>query len=274
MIVVNGTAGGALDPLDRGFAYGDGVFRTLRVNRGRPVQWRRHYAKLAADCAALDIPCPAQASLEHDLGLAGVGETPEQTAKIVVTRGCAMRGYAYASDRAPTRVVFVTAGRPYPLEYGARGVRVRKCRLTLAAQPALAGIKHLNRLENVLARSEWRDAAIAEGLLCDAQEHVIGGTMTNVFIASGGELATPALTRCGVAGVTRARVIELAQEAGIRCAVRDVSWRELLEADEIVLTNALAGVWPVCEIDGALRNVGAVSEAIRSWLEHDDAREA
>jgi 4-amino-4-deoxychorismate lyase len=143
--------------------------------------------------------------------------------------------------------------------------------LTLAHQPALAGIKHLNRLENVLARAEWNDRRIAEGLLCDAAGHVIGGTMTNVFIAKDGALATPALARCGVAGVTRERLIEAAREHGVTCAIADLSWRELMDADEIVLVNTLAGAWPVREVDGSARTPGPLARAMQGWLGREDA---
>jgi 4-amino-4-deoxychorismate lyase len=138
--------------------------------------------------------------------------------------------------------------------------------LRLAWQPVLAGVKHLNRLENVLARAEWDDPDIAEGLLCDARDHLIGGTMTNVFIATRGMLATPALERCGVAGVTRARVLEAASSEGMACRVADLPW-----ADEVVVVNSLAGAWPVREIDGKTYRVGPLARMLQTWIGRDDA---
>ena len=274
MILVDGSAQTPIRPTDRGLAYGDGVFRTLLVRRGVAVQWLRHYAKLAADCAALGIRCPSQSVLSDELRDACERvdvSCAEHVAKIIVTRGNGARGYAYTNDLEPTRVVIATPRVPYPAAYAASGVRVRKCAVTLAHQPALAGVKHLNRLENVLARAEWSDSDIAEGLLCDAAGHAIGGTMTNVFIARGGTLVTPALDRCGVAGVTRQRVIDAARTHGVACAIRDVPWTELLAADEVILTNSLAGAWPVHEIDGAGRTPGPIVSAVQSWLSADDS---
>ena len=269
MVVVDGNAGASVAATDRGLSYGDGVFRTFVVRRGVSLQWRRHYAKLKADCAALAIRCPSEALLADEIGRA-CESSVEQVVKIIVTRGTARRGYAYADDVEPTRVILSSPRVPYPADYAASGVRSKKCALTLAHQPALAGVKHLNRLENVLARAEWRDPEVAEGLLCDAAGNLIGGTMTNVFIAKAGALATPALNRCGVAGVTRERVIDAARAAGVECRIRDVPWPELLAADEVILTNSLAGAWPVREIDGSPRSPGPLSRAVQSWLSHDD----
>jgi 4-amino-4-deoxychorismate lyase len=274
MILVDGMPAGAVRATDRGLAYGDGVFRTLPLAEGRSRHWRRHHAKLAADCAALGLACPPESLLLDELRLACADATGEQVAKIIVTRGDGPRGYAYAQDAVPTRIVSASPRVAYPADYAERGVRVMKCRLTLGDQPALAGIKHLNRLENVLARAEWNDPSIAEGLLCDAGGRVIGGTMTNVFIATGGELATPALTRCGVAGVTRERVLDGARSAGVPCAVRDIGWGEVLSADEVILTNSLAGAWPVREIGERAFEAGPLARSIQRWLSSDDEETA
>ena len=269
MILVDGVPTAAVHATDRGLGYGDGVFRTMRVRGGIALQWARHYAKLASDCSAIGIRCPAQALLAQEIERTCDGATPEHTVKIVVTRGAGPRGYAYADDLQPTRLVYSAPYAAYPPEYASAGVCVRRCRLTLAVQPALAGIKHLNRLENVLARAEWSDPALAEGLLCDAAGNLIGGTMTNVFIAKDGALSTPALTRCGVAGVTRDRVIDAAHAHGVACSIRDIGWDELSGAEEVILVNSLAGAWPVREIDGVALKPGPVVRTLQKWL--DDA---
>jgi 4-amino-4-deoxychorismate lyase len=274
MILIDGIETANVHAADRGLAYGDGVFRTFAVRRGTPSQWQRHYAKLAADCAAIGIPCPGQSLLRDELARACGDGAQEHAAKIIVTRGRGRRGYAYADDSEPTRIVSAAPRVAYPPEHAADGVRVRRCRLILSQQPALAGIKHLNRLENVLARAEWRDPAIAEGLLCDAALNVIGGTMTNVFIAKGGALATPDLSRCGVAGVTRDRVLDAARASGVACAITDIRWREVIEADEVILMNSLAGAWPVREIDGASMRTGPLVRAIQHWLSSSDEENA
>lgn len=255
--------------MDRGLAYGDGVFRTLRVRSGAPLHWRRQYAKLAGDCAALGICCPDEAVLEPEVR-AVIRDAADCALKIIITRGSGARGYRYAEDTEPTRVV-LSAPRPvYPGGYATSGVKVRRCALRLSHQPALAGVKHLNRLENVIARAEWTDADIAEGILCDREDHVVGGTMTNLFMARGGTLETPKLERCGVAGVTRDRVIEGALRQGIPCRVENLSWMEMLSADELFLVNSLAGVWPVRELAERKWLPGPLTRSVQRWLDDDD----
>jgi 4-amino-4-deoxychorismate lyase len=269
MILVDGVVRDEVSASDRGLAYGDGVFRTLLARRAIPVQWHRQYAKLARDAAALALRAPAAELLEAEV--AKVCGTERLCAvKIVLTRGAGARGYAYSGTEKPTRIV--SAGPlPQNLEaQRAEGIRVRLCSLKLAHQPALAGVKHLNRLENVLARAEWNDAQIAEGLLCDEHGHVIAGTMTNLFIGVEGALATPGLERCGVAGVTRERIMECAQSHGVSCTVTTLSWSDVLGADEVFLVNSLAGVLPVRGLAGEERTPGPLARAAQGWLDEED----
>ncbi|MGZ8210505.1 MAG: aminodeoxychorismate lyase [Burkholderiales bacterium] len=265
MILVNGIESQSVPAEDRGLAYGDGVFRTLRIADGVPQHWQRHYLKLARDCAALRLACPLRPTLETDLGrLAHAGDA---VLKIIVTRGTGQRGYRYSRALAGNRVLMTG---PLPVDGQTRskeGVRVRRCELRLSHQPALAGVKHLNRLENVLARAEWQDDDIAEGILCDAEGWVIGGTLTNVFAASDGELSTPRLDRCGVAGVTRERILEAARQHRMICHVRRLSWSDLVRADELFLSNSVAGIWPVTQLDERRWAPGKLTRLVQQWLE-------
>lgn len=269
MILVNGLAGGSVPATDRGLSYGDGVFRTLGMREGQPLAWRRQFAKLASDARALGILCPDEALLREELREAAQA-APACVAKIVLTRGDAGRGYALPPIARPTRIVACTPWPQHPAEWKERGVAARVCRLRLAWQPALAGIKHLNRLENVLARAECNDPAIAEGLLLDCEGNTIGGTMSNVFIVEDGRIITPDLAQCGVAGVTRDRVIDGAQRHGVACAVEPVALDRLLAADEVMVVNSLIGVWQVRTLEGRAWSPGAMTPRLRNWLEADD----
>jgi 4-amino-4-deoxychorismate lyase len=268
-ILVDGEPGGRLSALDRGLAFGDGVFRTLRVSAGRPLNWGRHCERLRADCALLGLTAPDEALLRAELARVAPGEA---IAKILVTRGAGGRGYALPSGVAATRVVAAFEAPP-PTRRASEGVRVRRCALVLSEQPWLAGAKTLNRLENVLARAEWDDPDIAEGLLCDAAGRVVEGTMSNVFAVRAGVLATPALTRCGVAGAQRARVLEMLDAKGVRCEVRDMPFEELAGADEVFLTNSVIGAWPVTRIAERELAAGPVTRAVQRHIEEDDARD-
>lgn len=268
-VIVNGRAADHLPADDRGLAYGDGVFRTFPVRAGHLAHWTRHYETLAGDCRRLRIPPPRAELLVRDMAILLAG-APSCAIKIIVTRGSGPRGYRPPRSSCPTRVVSRAPLPDYPPEHAREGVSVRRCALRVGAQPALAGIKHLNRLENVLARGEWDDPGVAEGLMLDVDDRVIGGTMSNVFIASGGELRTPSLTRCGVAGVTRARVLEQARAAGLVARVDDIAWADVLDADEVFVCNSLAGIWPVAAIDGERRDCGPVTRNMQRALAAED----
>lgn len=270
MNLVNGVETDAISVHDRGLAYGDGVFRTFRLRSGKPLLWRRHYPKLTADCEVLRIACPAADVLERDLAAIAT-RRPDCVVRIIVTRGSGLRGYALPGAAAPARIVSASPLPDYPQRCYEQGVRVRLCRLRLAAQPALAGVKHLNRLENVLARSEWNDPGIGEGLLRDADGNVIGGTMTNLFLVRDGALVTPDLTRCGVAGVTREMVLEQAQANKIRTRIAAVSIDELIAADELFLVNSVIGVWPIAALDRETWSAGPLTAQVRRWI--DDAQD-
>lgn len=241
---IDGEARSALSVWDRGLMYGDGVFRTLRTAGGRAIAWSRHYRKLAADCAAVGIDPPERPILERDLAEL-LRHHPEGVVKIVITRGEGGRGYALPPDAQPTRIVMAAPLPAYPPSFREAGVRLHPCALRLAHQPRLAGVKHLNRLENVLARSEWSDPDIPEGLLLDVEEQVIEGTMSNVFIRMGERLVTPDLGLCGVAGVQRERILEAAPRVGLEPVVTRISLAELLAADEVFVCNSVIGLWPV-----------------------------
>lgn len=244
MMVLNGQLATAIDARDRGLAYGDGVFRTLALRDGALEAWTLQWAKLASDCAALSLDCPDEISWLQAIRLA-VGELRNAAIKLMVTRGTGTRGYAYPQPQQCNWLVLAGDLPAYDSRLQTEGVPVRWCDLRLSSQPRLAGIKHLNRLENVLARNEWSDPDIREGLLLDQQGRVIEGTMSNLLLLSGSVLRTPALDQSGVAGVMRQRLLNSAQRLGWQIEVGDISVDQVLMADEVGLCNSLIGLWPV-----------------------------
>ena len=166
--------------------------------------------------------------------------------RITLTRGSGTRGYAPPQEVECTRLVAAFDVPFMPADWYACGIRVRFGELRLAAQPRLAGIKHLNRMEQVLARAEWSDPDVAEALLFDAADRVISATAANVFIVRGDRLITPALDQCGVAGVARAEILARYPDA----EVRGIGREEMMQADEIFLSSSVRGVLPVRELDG------------------------
>ena len=240
----------------------------MHVRDGVPLNWRHHYRRLAADCALLALALPEERDLRAEIATAAPGEA---TVKVIVTRGEGGRGYT-PLRHPPTRVVAAFAPPNFPESLAREGVRVRRCSLVLSEQPRLAGAKTLNRLENVLARGEWTDAEVREGLLGDAAGHVIEGTMSNLFVAKGGAVATPALTRCGVIGAQRERVRELLAAAGVECVERDLRFEEVVEADEVFLTNSLIGAWPVARFGERHWIPGPLTRRVQDLIGKDDGQ--
>jgi 4-amino-4-deoxychorismate lyase len=270
VILVDGKTSEAVSALDRGLAYGDGVFRTLRAESGRLLLGHRHYRKLEHDCARLAIPCPEWSVLESDIERI-LAEEPDCVVKIVVTRGQGGRGFAPPARVQPTRVVASFPLPAPPPGCDEQGVRVRWCSTRLSAQPALAGVKHLNRLENVLARSEWDDPAIVEGLLCDAGGRVIEGTMSNVFILEGGRMVTSPLEQCGVAGIQRERLIALAERVCGGCEIDPIVPERLLAAEQVYLVNSVIGAWWVAALDARAWARSELTPIVQAALRGDDA---
>lgn len=240
---VDGQPADALSVKDRGLAYGDGLFATMGV-RGAQIQlFERQLARVQQGCARLALSCDFT-QLRQEL-LAFAAQMEEGVLKLILTRGEGQRGYALPVSVQSRRIIQASARPAYPAANAEQGVRLFPCVTRLAEQPLLAGLKHLNRLEQVLARAEWQSAEYAEGLLCDLSGRVVEGVFSNLFMVRDQLLLTPQLTRCGVAGVMRAELLVQAQQLGISVVERDIDYAELLAADEVFVCNSLYGIWPV-----------------------------
>ena len=273
MILINGRETARVDVADRGFAYGDGVFETVAWHAGTPLKWAAHYARLQAGCARLDMLCPKSAVLYDEIGRVATARE-KAVIKITVTRGEGGRGYRPVSALTPTRVV---ARHPWPdLPPAARdeGVWTWVCRHRLGSSRELAGLKHLNRLDQVLASSEWPGEAYAEGLMLDAGGYLIEGTRSNVFLVQNGVINTPALTYCGVNGIIREHILALCRAQARAHRIRAIDVGEIAQADEIFLTNSIIGVWPVCRVQHHQRlakAAGPVTAALTAALRAEQA---
>lgn len=261
---IDGIPAAVVPAQDRGLQYGDGLFETLAVKDGCIVLLDFHLDRLATGCERLGFTMPPATVLKADLQAAAAGDA---VLKLILTRGSAGRGYRPPAGAVPRRILSRHPWPAYPAAWAQDGVRVKVCDTRLASQPRLAGIKHLNRLEQVLARAEWSDAdGLQEGLMLDLEGRVIEGTMSNVFASPGeGVLLTPDLSRCGVAGVMRRHLLEQAAKAGVTTRVGPLPLATLLRAQEIFLCNSILGVWPVTELAGTRYPVGAMTRQAQTW---------
>lgn len=252
---------------DRGLAYGDGVFETIAVVDGRPALWEAHLERLRTGCERLGIPPPRRADVEADL--VRLAPRGSGVLRLTVTRGSGGHGYAPPPRPRPRRIARLLPLPQRPAQWWQEGVAVRTCTLRLAAQPRLGGIKHLNRLEQVLARQEWDDPGIVEGLMLAENGELVEATACNVLLRDGGRVLTPPTERCGVAGVMRDHLLQ--RLAGLGYAVETGRMhREALPGSvEIMLCNSLIGVWPVRSLDGRQRPVSGLAGELQAALRRD-----
>jgi 4-amino-4-deoxychorismate lyase len=266
--LLNGEIATQIPVNDRSLHYGDGLFETMAVFRGQTRFWQSHMDRLAAGCERLKLAVPAQSVLLREVQNVSAGQQ-KCVVKIIITRGNSGRGYAPDSSGTTRRIV---CSYPWPDDPGHLdriGIRARICKLRLAVQPALAGIKHLNRLEQVMARAEWNDHSIHEGILLDSQDNVVSAISSNLFLVTGDRLLTPRLDRCGVRGVMRANILKAFKS---RCDQRRITLDMLPEAEEIFVCNAVRGLFPVIRIDHWEYAIGSVTREVQQWLaEHSIA---
>lgn len=231
---------------DRGLNYGDGLFETLRVSHARVALIDYHLARLQRGVHALRLQADINVIAEEWRDLAA--RMGEGVIKLTLTRGSGKRGYAIPSVAQSLRIQQCFPPANYPQDHARKGIRLFPCVTRLARQPLLAGIKHLNRLEQVLARSEWADPQYAEGLVCDTQGLAVECTMSNLFARVGGAWLTPALTQCGVRGVMRDYLLDQMRAHGVRVEEVELDHSVLINASELFCCNSLYGVWPIIEL--------------------------
>ncbi len=257
-MLINGAAADVVSALDRGFSYGDGLFESIRFVGTVAPLWSRHMQRLAESCVRLRLSAPDATTLWSE-ALAVTQGMAQSVVRVTLTRGVGARGYAPPAAAQPTRVVAAFAPPRVVAAVYADGVRMRVCAIRLAEQPALAGMKHLNRLEQVLARAEWDDPGIAEGVLCTSDGRVISATMANLFAVIDDQLLTPALDRCGIAGVGRAEVLAACPQARITALSLDA----LHAASEIFLSSSVRGIVPVQSLEARQYVPGAVTRRLQ-----------
>jgi len=260
--LINGEILEDLPVTDRGLQYGHGVFETIACDRGQPLFWNLHMLRLDAGCEALHIDPPAEDVLRREVQTVVAGQN-QAVAKIILTGGEGERGYAMSEFPQANRIV---SSYHWPVEFSANrtsGVHTRICDYRLSHSRLLARIKHLNRLEQVLARAEWDSEDIQEGILLDVEDNVIAATAGNLFLAKGGRLYTPRLDRCGICGVMRDALMA---EYIARAEKRRISLAMLADADEVFICNSIRGIWPVTRVDKQEFPIGPLTRELQAWL--------
>jgi 4-amino-4-deoxychorismate lyase len=265
--LVDGQPATTIDVLDRGLHYGDGLFETIACRNARACFLELHLQRLAEGCARLNIryeDFPGLAARIRELATT----RPRSIIKLILTRGSATaRGYGARGDERSRTVLLQYPWGPEDPQLWEHGVVARTATGRLGENPLLAGLKHLNRLEQVLIRAEWTDPLIQEALLFSSSGWLVSGTMSNVFLVTDGRLMTPAITHAGIRGVMRRVVINAAQRGAVAVTEQALDAAALAAAQEIFLTNARIGIWPVRILDGHERARGPVTRQLQQWLQ-------
>lgn len=260
---VNGRASSEPWLLDRGLHFGDGLFETLSCRTGRPRFLNLHLERLMDGCRRLQLQPVDIGAVRAEILQIAAG-TDSAIVKLIVTRGEALaRGYGFTGNERPTRIVL---RYPSPDIDLSRGMKVGIAAMRLGENPALAGMKHLNRLEQVLLRQERAASGLDELIVLSRSGSVISGTMSNVFMVRQDELLTPAVDLCGVAGIMRRVVLREARRVGIRCAERALGAGDLDGVDEIFLSSSRLGVVPVTGIAERALAIGPVTRRVEALV--------
>jgi 4-amino-4-deoxychorismate lyase len=266
MTLVNGRITSTIAVDDRGLLYGDGLFETIALVNGYPRELDRHLRRLLDGCQRLAITPPDVLVLRREVAQI-CANVQRAVLKIIITRGQGGRGYRpLLQQEQSTRILMLNDWPDYQRVYWEQGIAATCCRTRLGRNPSLAGIKHLNRLEQVLARGEWKDE-YQEGLLLDTENRVVEGTMSNVFMIQDDALHTPELNYAGVAGIMRARILESAGKVGISAHVCELSLGEIEAADALFFCNSLVGIWPVQRLEDHIFEVHPLTRQLMNLFD-------
>jgi len=265
MILVNGLQADSIPVDDRGLAYGDGLFETIEISHGQPLLWRRHLKRLKQGCAVLGM-----ASYDDDVWLNDCLKLADRQEhaiiKLMLTRGSGGRGYRPDANSLGRRIVSLHSWPLYPQEHISEGVRLFKCETPVTENSRLAGLKTLCRLEQVMAQMEWQVPEFDEGLMLTADNDVIEGTRSNVFIVKNGVLLTPELKRAGIKGIMRDVIIEMATKSGMIVKEVVLDHGTFIDADEIFLCNSILKIWPVKDYLGKYYGPGACTKTLMTMV--------
>jgi 4-amino-4-deoxychorismate lyase len=267
MFLLNGQSAGSIALQDRGLHYGDGLFETIAVINEQPLCIDKHLQRLLNGCEKLKFDFDDVAILESEINSI-CKNINRAILKITVTAGVGGRGYnRSSSELKPTRLLAIHPWPEYPDNYSSQGIQVHMCSSRLGHNPELAGIKHLNRLEQVLARNEWDNANTMEGLMLDIDDNVIEGTMSNLFIIlPDKKLITPDLYLCGIEGIVRQYILDRCAELNYASDVKKLSLEDVYAASEMFFCNSVAGIMPVRQLANHKFPSRVAANEIRQFL--------
>ncbi len=253
-----------IDPADRGFTLGDGLFETMRVNDGRVFRLDRHLDRLRAAAERIALPL-TEGLAEAVADTVRANHISEGAVRLTVTRGPAPPGILAPALPQPT--VLITARSHTPADRDEQGVRAITASGRLNQAGAAAGLKHTGYLEEILAQREAEAAGVEEAILLNTRDHLAEAAAANLFLVRNGEILTPDLGSGVLPGITRAAILEIAASLGIPVREQPLPRSALDHAGEAFLTSSLRGVVPLLMVDGRPIGAGRPGDVTRRLAE-------
>ena len=251
--LINGKFEEQVSANDRGLLYGQSVFETVAVVNGKPALLSQHIDRLIKGCERLSISLNIN-KLNNDIKVISplFVEQNALVLRITITQGVGGRGYQNPKTSEPIRILTL---HDYPKQIAKDGIEPNKTQglcvglsaVVLSHQPLLAGIKHGNRLEQILARSSWQEGW-QEALLLDSMGNIIEGTQSNLIVINNKTVRTPLLDQCGVDGIMKNWAISALKETGFSCSAVRLSIEDIMQADELLITNSVLGIRAITEL--------------------------
>ncbi|MDA7746580.1 aminodeoxychorismate lyase [Psychromonas sp.] len=247
-MLINGLKSNDINAADRGLAYGDGLFSTIKIESGHVVDWTLHLERLKEGAQRLFFPQVDWLQLQQEIfdSAETIKAHPHYVLKVILTRGSGGRGYSAQGCEQPTRIISLSAFPEMYFQWQKNGIAIVQCETQLGRNKQLAGLKSLARLEQVLIKQELASKGALEGLVCDEFGHVIEACSANIFVFLNGHWITPKLDYCGVAGVMRKRILK---HASIDVTEQNITVNDIKQASSIFLSNALMGIVPIVQYE-------------------------
>jgi 4-amino-4-deoxychorismate lyase len=264
-ILINGIASDYVSAGDRGLHYGDGLFETIACTGNSPLLIEHHLDRMEAGARTLGIAFPDRSLILDDINAVLRDRAGNSVVKLLLTRGRAKRGYRYQHGQIPTRICMLADWPDYIERWHRDGIAAQFCETPVSVNPKLAGFKTLNRLENVLGAGELA-SGVDEGFMLDPDGNVIEGTMSNLFAVLEEALVTPDLSRCGINGIMRARIIDIAHTNAIKVEIRNIGRDELTRAREIFICNSVIGICAVKQLEQGRYTTHEITQTIKAHL--------
>jgi len=268
--LINSNPSETINPFDRGLSFGDGVFRTFLVKSGYPINWDIHYEKLKADAKILKIKVPKKKELLHDIKKL-FNEDKTYIGKVIITRGISDQGYQFAKNIKSTCIVLRINYKKINRAFFLNGVRLKVCKTRTTHNDLYSGAKHLNRIDNVLAKSEL-DPSVFDGIMLDKDGYVNECVSSNIFARYGNLIVSPKQNNAGVSGVCKQIIIKNVKSIRFKFKSQDIKLEQLKKADEVIITNSVFGALYVNQIEEKKWQDGVFTSLIRDFIIKPDVK--